>query len=777
VKTTSTTRRPYRAIRRLLGDASAMKRAVDEAVKQGGRTPLAQLVLDVASTAYNDGAYGAAYIYATSYLNRFRRQRDRETAELMSVAGNAAAATGRADIAERYQQRLQRVASSQGWGDLERRALQSLGVIRANQGRKEEAEDLYRRALDVALRAGDELGVAQAYNNLGACASDRGKPAEARRLLRKSIAIKRRIGNIGDMAGSLAALGGELARARMFREAERAIDESLVIARRFKRADILAIGYCNLGAMLTERGKLRDAVPVFRKGVRYARMSRDKVNEKLARQGLAVALSRAERWKAAAAEFVTVASLSEQMKLPRDAAMAHHDRGSMLLAMGNAAKAEEEYQEALTRFTEIGENAWIVRTLFGLVGAVDDRSRLRKIISDLVRMSSLPEVDLAEARQVTEVAIRYGDEQTVKRCLASERRKARLDVREWAWRLASLGALASNERNWKLGEALLADAAQHMRQVGDSEASAEFRNDAGIASLEQGKFGTALRRFRDTLQTGRRNKNRVLIARSAHNLGEAYRRQGHFRKARPYFQESLKASKSLMNAIGTAESLHSLGLAELHMDALRAASSHFYEVNRIAVANRNKHLQAQAAMGMAAVAFEQEDFARALAKYVRARRCFEQDDDAASEAHAAHNAALTLGRMGRDQDALAAYLQAAELAGGVRDFSQQAVSFQGVASIFQANHESKLAGKAMASAIISAAVASDGGQALHVVLSGLGELLVAADAIGKANLLDSLSQQGRDLPKNLADTVSRYVADVVRATKDTSTSRSEGSLQ
>ncbi len=81
-----------------------------------------------------------------------------------------------------------------------------LGMLAQLRGDYDAAEPLYRRALEINERIGDQAGMSKSYHHLGILAQLRGDYDAAERSYRRSLEIKERIGDQAGIALSYAAL-------------------------------------------------------------------------------------------------------------------------------------------------------------------------------------------------------------------------------------------------------------------------------------------------------------------------------------------------------------------------------------------------------------------------------------------------------------------------------------------------------------------------------------------------------------------------------------------
>lgn len=88
------------------------------------------------------------------------------------------------------------------------RSYHQLGIVAADRGRLDDAQDWYTKSLVIAEELGDQTGMARGYHRLSMTAQDRGDYDTAERLYRRSLEIDERIGNQAGIATSYTALAG-----------------------------------------------------------------------------------------------------------------------------------------------------------------------------------------------------------------------------------------------------------------------------------------------------------------------------------------------------------------------------------------------------------------------------------------------------------------------------------------------------------------------------------------------------------------------------------------
>jgi len=154
--------------------------------------------------------------------------------------------------------------------------LLSLGQLRYETGLYEEAEQLYRRALDIQGQAGsDETDIARTKYELAALLDEQ-RFDGAEDLYREALATDRGVYGDDDptVADDLTALGGLLRRKGMYPASESLLVEGLDIRRRHLGDDHLDVGHSlnQLARLYTLWGRHEDALPLALEGLEIRRL-------------------------------------------------------------------------------------------------------------------------------------------------------------------------------------------------------------------------------------------------------------------------------------------------------------------------------------------------------------------------------------------------------------------------------------------------------------------------------------------------------------------------
>ncbi|MDB5296624.1 MAG: hypothetical protein JWO31_2607 [Phycisphaerales bacterium] len=744
-------------VSRLWTAPDEVAKAYFAALKEGRRADAADLAVAVGHALMHTGASETALTLLGTYLKAWGRGRDERTAEALVLAANAAEDTGDRATAERHLARVIRITADGRWPIARRQALQSLGVLRNRQGRPADRDALYAEALSLAKRSGDRHGEASLLNNLGAVALEDGRSAEGRRLLETSIALRRELGREDDAAGTLAMLGGDLAGAGEFDAGRTALKLAVRLARRSGDRRVLATAFLNLGTLSADAGRPAQALPWTRRGLEQATALKDLGLQKLCHQGLAVSYFRLGRAADAARHFGELLKLCERLGDAWDAAMAHHDLGSVSVVRGDRAAGVREYGVAAERFRALGDHEWHARCVVS-VAANSDRHAAGPLLTDLLAVPAVVRSPGFPASDVTDEAVKTGDDRLVRRAMSVERRRFRGTASEWAWRVASAGAAAGESHHWPVAERLYSQA---LRLYGDNRPPGvmeNIENDLGVALLEQGEVAKARTLFVKLLAHARRRRNRVVIAQVAHNLAAISRRDGEQARAVAYLREAVAAADETGDVEAAVGSLHSLGLAYADQEKIGDADRAFRRSRKLAEQLKDGFHLAQAEMGAGLVAFHKGEFRGSLARYRAALHLFERSGAKFEQAKAVHNMGLATERLGRLQPATDLYLRAAEMAGDAYDWPMAATGFQSAARLTAEHGTLGETARLLAAALMASLASPDPGEAFR---SALQAYLVARDAV-------NARRQGRGdklrdaIVRRVEADSERWVTDAVR---------------
>ncbi len=174
---------------------------------------------------------------------------------------------GRLDEAEDWYRRAIQIREELGLRALLATDYHELGMTAQDRGRLDEAEDWYRKALTIKEDLGDRPGMAITYHQLGNTAYLRGQLDEAEDWYRKALTITEELGDRPNMAGSYHQLGNTAQQLGRLGEAEDWYRKALTIYEELGDRPHMAGTYHQLGITAYDRGRLDEAEDWYRKAL------------------------------------------------------------------------------------------------------------------------------------------------------------------------------------------------------------------------------------------------------------------------------------------------------------------------------------------------------------------------------------------------------------------------------------------------------------------------------------------------------------------------------
>ncbi|MGK2962228.1 MAG: CHAT domain-containing tetratricopeptide repeat protein [Gemmatimonadaceae bacterium] len=272
----------------------------------------------------------------------------------------------RYDSAEVYLKRAHAMAVRIGDRRTAGNATGLLASVRKDQGRLDEAVELYSQAARVRALSGDTRGIAADENNLGLIALERGDPAEAAAAYERALAINRRENRPAMVALNVSNLAGIAVGNGEYLRAESLYREALTLQARSENFAELAFVRHGLGKLYVSRGDYRKAEAELREAVRLHDETGARMDAVAARIDLAAVLSavgdplnarRVIQQAGAAAEGARAA--------PSEKAALSLALGDLAIHFGTFADAETEYTRAVRLGETAGDQSLIARGLEG----------------------------------------------------------------------------------------------------------------------------------------------------------------------------------------------------------------------------------------------------------------------------------------------------------------------------------------------------------------------------------------------------------------------------
>lgn len=133
-------------------------------------------------------------------------------------------------------------------------SLTTLGAARHRVGQPAAAEQLYRQALELALRTEDRAAAAALRNNLGLLRLERGDPEQAEALFRQALALNEALGDGAGAASNHVNLGLAAERRQAYDAAEGEYLQALESDKAAERQPEIAADLLRLGRVAGRQG-------------------------------------------------------------------------------------------------------------------------------------------------------------------------------------------------------------------------------------------------------------------------------------------------------------------------------------------------------------------------------------------------------------------------------------------------------------------------------------------------------------------------------------------
>lgn len=429
------------------------------------------------------------------------------------------------------------------------------------QGKREEADRLYRLALDVERKsrppAQDQL--ARIYSGLAANLKAHGNPAAADAFFRAALALRRKaLGEkhadtasaYNDVASNLKALG-------KYAEADPLFRKALEIKRRTlgEQDPATATGYNNLGSNLKAQGRLAEAERFFRRGLE-----------------------------------IRLAAFGERHP---DTAAAYNNVASSLQAQGKSADAEPLFRKSLEiKLITLGEaDPDVALALNNLARNLDEQSKhaeaeplLRRALD--IRRSALGEEHPDTASSYNNLAEnldargKFKDaEELFRRALAIQVTKFGEKHPKSATSYVDLAKNLKSQGKYDAAEPFFRRSIElHQALFGDMHpATAAAFNALGSNLKAQAKLREAGAMFRRSLDVRLQilGEKHPETAESYNDLASNMKAEGKYRDADPLFRKALELKLSLLG-----ESHRSTGLAYNNIASNLKAMGRYVEAER-----------------------------------------------------------------------------------------------------------------------------------------------------------------------------------------------------
>jgi len=229
-----------------------------------------------------------------------------------------------------------------------------LGIIAEERQQFDEAEQWYRKALEIFERLGLERYAAYDYHQLGIIAQERQQFDVAEQWYRKALEIFERLGLERDAANDYYGLGMIAEERQQFDEAEQWYRKALEIFERLGLERYAAYDYHQLGIIAQERQRYDEAEQWYRKALEIRErlgLERDAADDY---HQLGMIAQKRQQFDVAEQWYRKALEIRERLGLERDAATDYYQLGRIAEERQQFDVAEEWYRKALEIFDKLG---------------------------------------------------------------------------------------------------------------------------------------------------------------------------------------------------------------------------------------------------------------------------------------------------------------------------------------------------------------------------------------------------------------------------------------
>ncbi|MFN7960869.1 MAG: tetratricopeptide repeat protein [Thermoanaerobaculia bacterium] len=290
----------------------------------------------------------------------------REQATLLHNSAVLHAQQGRNEEAfELYRQSLE---INEQIGDVQGQAatLHALAGLHAQQGRVEEAFELYRQSLEIKERIGDVQGQAATLHQMAGLHAQQGRVEEAFELYRQSLEITGQTGDVQGQAATLHQMGRLHAQQGRVEEAFELYRQSLEIKERIGDAQGQAATLHQMGRLHAQQGRVEEAFELYRQSLEIEERIGDVQGQAATLHQMAGLHAQQGRVEEAFELYRQVLEIDQQTGDAQGQAATLHQMAVLHAQQGRLEEAFELFRQSLEITEQIGNVQGQATTLAGM---------------------------------------------------------------------------------------------------------------------------------------------------------------------------------------------------------------------------------------------------------------------------------------------------------------------------------------------------------------------------------------------------------------------------
>ncbi|MFF3877428.1 ATP-binding protein [Streptomyces sp. NPDC001978] len=297
------------------------------------------MLVSTVGQAFDEGRYDVTW-RLTTVLQRFLQVRGhlREWEQVQRTALNGAVRAGRPDI--------------------EAKILHGLGELYRDLGRWREAEDAYKRVIELCRPLGDEREVALAELSTGVVMRDQGQWLEAVACYERAMPTFRRVGDRHAEAATLRELGVAYRDQGLWEEAVACYEKAMPTFVELKDHRWVAATLRELGVVRGEQGRFEEALACFEEALPVFQSYGDQLRVAYLQREFAIVHLAQDLVQEAADELGQAQAVFEELGDRRGWALTGVVVGDVLRKQDRPADALRVYEESLSIFKSIHDHRW-----------------------------------------------------------------------------------------------------------------------------------------------------------------------------------------------------------------------------------------------------------------------------------------------------------------------------------------------------------------------------------------------------------------------------------
>jgi tetratricopeptide (TPR) repeat protein len=259
-------------------------------------------------------------------------------------------------------------------------ALHHLGIIHQDQGRYEDAVNMYQESLKIEEELGDKSGIAITRHQLGTIHYAQGRYEDAAKLYQESLKIEEELGDKSGIASTRHQLGMIHYAQGRYEEAAKLYQESLKIKEELGNKSGIALTEWGLGMIYAERGKYDKAIEKYEKSLEIFEDLDEKKNIAGTLHQLGMIHHAQGRYEEAEKMYQESLKINEELGNKSGIVSTLHQLGVIHKNQGRYEEAVKLYQESLKLKEELGDKRGIAITLHQLGMIHQDQGRYEEAV-------------------------------------------------------------------------------------------------------------------------------------------------------------------------------------------------------------------------------------------------------------------------------------------------------------------------------------------------------------------------------------------------------------